>query len=181
VVEPSPLDTSIGYLCSLALHSAEAQEWLGEQLETIHELREHLRGTRILHAILAGRPDAASPAAINGFLSSLAEADRLALHADPNCFEALPEKPLAAAEEALAACSALALEKQDQAIKAALAEPDLPIARQIELLGRAKEIADLLSGMPGRALTTDRFAPNRRRQKSPGPWNKGDFRAERKP
>lgn len=161
--EAAALDPCLGYLSSLAMHSPEVQEWLAEQIESIHELGEQLSGSKILLAILASRPDPLVPAAINGFLSGLPEAERLALCSHPSYFEAIPEAPLPAAEEALAAASALVLEKQDQQIKAALGEPNLPIEKQIALLGRAKEIAELLSGLPSRALNNDRFLPNSRR------------------
>jgi len=170
--EPSPLDPTLGYLCCLALRSAEAQEWLAEQLETLHELGPHLDGCGIALRLLAERPDPERSAGVNAFLGGLDAGDRLALESHPAFAESLPAEPRQAAEEALAACSAIALERQDAAIKAALAEPGLAPERQLELLTRAKEIAELLAALPNRALTTDRFGPSRRRTRpEDGPRN----------
>ncbi|MGB6221956.1 DNA primase [Haloferula sp.] len=169
-VEPSALEPTIGYLCALALHSFEARQSLAEQFETLHEMAGHVDGIPLLRKILADRGDSDTPAAINTFMASLSESERLALHADPTFSEALPENPLEASHQALAEASALALEREDASIKAALAEPGIDIAEQIKLLQRAKEIADLLGSLPNRAITTDRYAPKRRRRKPDSPW-----------
>lgn len=181
VVQPTPLDRRIGTLCSLALGSAAVQEWLGEQFETIHELTAHLDGVAILQAVLTGRPDPESPASVNTFLADLPEEQQLALRAEPSFSDPLPEDPVVTAEQTLSDASALALEKQDAEIKARLGAPDLPMDEQLALLQRAKEIADLLSGLPGRAVRDDRFAPNSRRQPRRDPRDFNDFRRERKP
>ncbi|BCX48487.1 DNA primase [Haloferula helveola] len=181
VVEPVPLDRRIGTLCALALHSTEARDWLAEQFENIHEIEKQLEGVAILRAILSARPDPTSPASINSFLSGLPEGQRLALQQEPSFSENLPDDPVTSAEQTLADASALALEKEDAQIKAALNDPDLGIEEQIKLLQRAKEIAELIGGLQGRALTTDRFAPSARGKRSENPWKKGDFRDERKP
>jgi len=179
VVEPASLDRRIGTLCTLALHSIEAREWLSEQFESLHELSAHLDGLPILQAILAGRPDPGSPAAVNSFLAELPEPDRLALHQEPSFAEALPEDPRASAEATLADASALALEKRDAEIKAALNAPDLKIEEQLKLLQEAKEIASLLSGLSSRAIKTDRFGPSRRPKEQKKPWEKDGFRNKR--
>ncbi len=181
VVEPSPLDGRIGALCSLALHSAEARDWLGEQFETIHELQEQLDGVGILQAVLSHRPDPTSPASVNGFLSDLPESDRLALVSDPSFSDPPPDDPVAGATQTLADASALALEKEDARIKAALNDPKLGAEEVARLFERAKEIAELLAGLPARALTNDRFAPRSRRRETRKPWKKEGFRDERKP
>jgi DNA primase len=177
--EATPLDRRIGSLCSLALHSVEAREWLAEQFETLHELKRHLDGIGILGKILAERPDPSSPAAINLFRASLPEGDRLALLEEPSFAESLPGDPVASAAQILADASALALEKEDSRIKAALADPLLPADEAARLLLRMKEIGELQSSMPNRALTNDRFAP-RRRPEPRKPWKRGDFGDERK-
>lgn len=179
IVEPSAIDRRIGALCSLALHSAEAREWLSEQFESLHELSSHLDGLPILQAILAGRPDPGSPAAVNSFMAELPEPDRMALHQEPSFSEALPEDPRASAEATLADASALALEKRDAQIKAALNATDLKLEDQLELLHEAKQIAELLRGVRGRAINTDRFAPSSRPRKLGKTWNKGGFPEKR--
>ncbi|GAA5481572.1 DNA primase [Haloferula sargassicola] len=181
VVPPAPLDRRIGTLCSLALGSAAVRDWLGEQFETLHELADHLDGVPILQAILTGRPDPESPASVNTFLAGLPEEQQLALRAEPSFSDPLPEDPVAAAELTLADASALALEKEDAEIKAALGAPNLALAEQLALLKRAKEIEELMRGMSGRALTNDRFAPNARRPKRWDPRDSKDFRDKRKP
>lgn len=178
--EPAALEPTIGYLCSLALRSAAARQWLAEQLETLAEISPHIDGVPILHDLLAADPDPDSPAALNAWLAELAEPRRLALQQDASFNLDLPETPLTAAAEALAAVSALALEKQDAAIKAELAEPGIGIERQVELLGRAKEIADLLGSLTNRALTLDRFAPNPQRTRAPNRFDGRNFPKQRK-
>ena len=178
-VIPSALDRRIGTLCTLALHSTEAREWLSEQFETLHELANHLDGLPILQAILAGRPDPGSPAAVNSFMAELPEADRLALHQEPSFSENLPDDPRGSAETTLADASALALEKRDAEVKAALNAPNLSIEDQMKLLQEAKEIAQLLSGLNGRAINTDRFAPSRRPKPKKKPWDNDGFNGKR--
>lgn len=170
IVEPAQLDSRIGYLCSLALQSTEVQQALGEQFETLHEISPHLDGVAILQAIITARPDVSSHAAINNFLANLPEPQRLALHGDSTFFSTLPKSPLSAAEQTLADASALSLEKEDAAIKAALNEPQLSPERLNQLLCRTKEIAELLRPLPARAIKTDRFAPNSRKKESRKPW-----------
>jgi DNA primase len=179
--EPSPLDPRVGYLCSLALHSLEVRQWLGEQFETLHEMAGQLDGVPLLRTILADRSESDSPAAVNSFIAALPEPDRLALHADPTFSVALPEAPLDAVNQALAEASALALEREDASIKAALAEPDVAIENQIAMLQRAKEIAELLGSLNNRAITTDRFSPNSRRQPRKDTWKKDRPMPERNP
>lgn len=181
VADPTPLDRRIGALCSLALHSAEARDWLGEQFETLHELKDQLDGVGILQAILSSRPDPASPASVNTFLAELPEPDRLALLSEPSFNEPLADDPVGGATQTLADASALALEKEDAHIKAALNDPTLGVEEAAKLFQRAKEIAELLAGLPARALTNDRFTPRSRRREARKPWKKEGFRDERKP
>ena len=165
--EPTPLEPVVGYLCSLALHSPAAQERIGEQYETIHEAAEYIEGIPLLEAILSQRPDATSHVAVNSFVSSLPEPQRLALHADPTFHHDPPEDPLGAADEALAHLSAKALYRRDLAIKAQLGRPDLATDEMIRLLHEAKEVAELLKGLDQRYIYNDRFAPSKKVQKPP--------------
>jgi len=179
--EPMPLDPAIGYLCSLALRSVAAREWLGEQFETLHEIGPHLEGTELLRRILAGAPESTEPAAVNRFLGELEEPQRLALHADPTFLDAPPADPLAAAEEALASASAIALQREDDAIKAQLNQPELPFERQVALMQRAKEIAELIAPLRNKAYNTDRHISQRRRKAANARDEKGYSKQERKP
>jgi len=170
--EPAALDPTVGYLCSLALHSFEARQWLGEQYENLHELTNQLDGIPLLRKIITGCGESDSPATVNSFIASLPEPERLALHTDATFSIALPENPLEASHQALAEASALALEREDASIKATLAEPGIAFEKQLGLLQRAKEIADLLGSLTNRAITTDRFAPNSKRRRPDRPWEK---------
>lgn len=164
-VEALAIDPIVGYLCGLALHSGAAQEWLGEQYETLHEAADHLEGISLLEAILSARPDAASHAAVNAFVAGLSEAQRLALLSDPTFHDDPPENPVAAAEIALGELSAKVLHRRDQEIKEQMARPGLAPEEMIRLLQETKRIAELLKGIDQRFVFSDRFAPSRK----PGP------------
>jgi len=161
------IDPLVAYLCSIALHSPPAQEFLGEHFETVHEASEHLEGVPLLESILSARPDASSHAAVNSFMAALPEAQRLALHADPTFHADPPEDAVGAAEIAMAELSAKALHRRDQSIKAQMGRPDLPKEEMLRLLHEAKEVAELLKGLGQRFIFSERFAPVRKAQKPP--------------
>jgi DNA primase len=165
--EPITLEPVVGYLCSLALHSSAAQERIGEQFEAIHEAADFIEGISLLETILSSRPDASSHVAVNGFIASLPEEQRLALHADSTFYHDPPGDPLAAADDALAHLSANALYRRDLAIKAQLGRPDLAPDQMIRLLHETKEVAELLKGLDHRYIYNDRFAPVKKAQKPP--------------
>ena len=144
---PTAVDHQIAVLCHLALRSAAAQHSLAEQFETLHEARRWLTGVPLLEAILDASPDPASPAAINAFISTLPEADQLALAFDPFASAAPPSDGRAAAEHALAMVSSTVLQRRDSAIKAELKQPGITAERLLELLQQAKEISTLLRGI----------------------------------
>ena len=166
-LEPAALDPGIGYLCALALRSGAAQDWLGEQYETLHEAAEDLEGVPILESILSARPDPALPAAVNAFMAGMPEAHRLALHSDPTFHSDPPENAVAAAEEALARVSAKSLLRRDARIKAELARPDLAPEDWTRLLQEAKQIHMLISGLDQRFIFSERYAPVRKAEKKP--------------
>ncbi len=165
-VQPAPLDPIVGYLCSLALHSGAAQDWLGDQYETLHEAADYLEGIPLLEAILAARPDSSSHAAVNTFVAGLPESQRLALYTDDTFHREPPAEPVQAAETALAQLSAKALQRRDDRIKARMNEPGLPPDEMIRLLQEAKEVAELLKGVGQRSIYNDRLAPPTRRPKA---------------
>ena len=160
--EPARIDPVVAYLCSLALRSQAAQDWLGEQYETLHEAAEHLEGIPLLEAILSARPDATSHAAVNSFVASQPEDQRLALLSDPTFHSDPADEPVAAAEIALAELSAKVLHRRDESVKAQMARPDLAPAEMIRLLQETKQIAELLKGIGQRFVFNDRFAPSRK-------------------
>ncbi len=146
-VAPTEIDHQIAVLCQLALRSSAAQHALGEQFETIHEARKWLAGVPLLECILDAAPDPASHAAVNAFISTLPEADRLALSTDPVVMDAPPVDGRNSAEQALALLSSTVLQRRDAAIKAELKQPGLEPQRMLELLEDAKEIRNLLRGI----------------------------------
>ena len=160
--EPTTLDNTVAYLCHLALESALVQNWLGEQLESLHEAAQFLPGIPLLETILREHPDPDSPASINAFLSTLPEPDRLALTSDSTFSQAPSDDPRRDAEECLARLAAKSLLRRDQRVKAELATQGLASDRLLELLEESKEIATLLKGIDQRFLFNDRLTPSSR-------------------
>jgi DNA primase len=181
-VEAAPLDPLVGYLCSLALYSEPCQVWLGEQFETIHEPAEFLEGVSLLEKILSARPDANSHAAVNAFISSLPENQRMALHTDATFLGDLPGDPMSAVENAMAELSAKTLHRRDEKIKAELARPGLDPQEMVRLLHETKEIAELLKGVDQRFIFNERLAPSAKpRQTDSKRWPRRNFGGERNP
>ncbi|MFT4177485.1 MAG: DNA primase [Luteolibacter sp.] len=166
--EPTPLHRISSFLCHLALTSAPAQHFLGEQFETIHEAAPWLDGINLLETILGAAPDPTNPAAVNAFLSGLKEADRLALMAEATTLAGSPEDGVQAAEHALSLLSGTVLQRRDAAVKAALKQPGLSHERMIELLQEAKEIRALLQGT--RRSEFDDELPASTFKPKPPPW-----------
>jgi len=169
VVEGMPIDSTVSYLCGLALHSATAQEWLAEQFETLHEAAEFLEGVPLLEEILSARPDPASHVAVNAFIATLTEPQRLALTSDPTFHDDPPENVIGATEEALAKICAKALHRRDASIKARMSQPNIELGEMNRLLNEAKLVAELLKGVGQRFVFSDRFAPNRKPPFKPFP------------
>lgn len=165
--EPVALDTGVGYLCALALHSAAAQEWLGEQYEVLHEAAEYIEGMPLLELIISARPNPELPAAVNAFMSTLSEGQQLALYADPTFHHDPPENWMAAAEEAVAGITGKALLRKDAHLRAQLERPDLDFAQKLPLLAEVKKVGELLSGLKERFMFNDRFAPVKKIEKKP--------------
>jgi DNA primase len=161
-VEGMPIDSTVSYLCGLALHSGVAQEWLAEQYETMHEAAEFLEGVPLLEEILSARPDPASHVSVNAFMASLSEPKRLALTIDPTFHDDPPENAIQAAEDALAEICAKALHRRDAAIRARLSQQGLEFGEMNRLLNETKLVAELLKGVRQRFVFSDRFAPNRK-------------------
>jgi DNA primase len=168
--EPTPMHRIVAFLCHLALTSAPAQHLLGEQFETLHEASRWLEGIPLLESILAAAPDPASNAAVNAFLGSIPENDRLALLHE-TVLEGAPLDGMQAAEHALALLSGIVLQRRDAALKAALKEPGLAPERMFELLEEAKEIKSLLAGIDQRCEFDDELPPSTWKPKVPE-WKK---------
>lgn len=170
VVEPIPLDRTVGYLCHLALTSAPAQHFLNEQFETLHEAKQWVEGIALLEKILAASPDPTSNAAVNAFVAGLRKSEQLALHKEMGATPAATEDGLQAAEQTLGMLSSIVLQKRDTAVKASLQEPGLSPERMRELLEEAKEIAGLLR-WTGRSSFNDELPPETKKAEKK-PWEK---------
>jgi len=168
---PTPMHRVVAYLCHLALSSAPAQHLLSEQFETLHEASPWVEGIPLLEAILIASPDPRSTAAVNVFLGTLPESDRMALATRDETLEGAPDDGMPAADHALALLSGTVLQRRDAAVKAALREPGIPAARLLELLEEAKEISALLRGIGQRSEFDDELPASTWKEKVPE-WKK---------
>lgn len=154
--EISNVDSLIAYLCNLALHSAEARQYMGEQYESLHEAARYLEGVPLLEAVLSAEMPTTSPAAVNAYLSALPQADQLALQADPTFHQDISAHPLQDAEDALAKLSEKILNKRYAINQTALNQPGLSAAAMMPLLQEAGEINQLLAAHGKRTVADDR-------------------------
>lgn len=169
-IEAIPLDRTVGYLCNLAITSANAQHYLNEQFENLHMAKPWVEGINLLEKILAAAPDPESNAAVNAFVSSLRKSEQLALHQVMGGVELKSEEGLQAAENAVGMLSSIVIQKRDAAVKAALKEPGISTERMISLLEEAKVIAKALENSP-RSLYDDEL-PQETKKPEKKPWEK---------
>ena len=149
-VQATPMNGSIAYLCHLALTSQDAQDWLGEQLETIVDPLSSLSGGSILRDILAKLPNPNSAAAIQTYLTSLKPDDQQALR---NTLTGdTPKSPVRAAEETTAMLVSTHFQNKEAAVRARLRQPDLEPEQMITLMNEAKELQDILKNLQQRFI-----------------------------
>ena len=146
-VEGMPIDPTVSRLCGLALHSPAAQEWLAAQLESLHEAAEFLEGMPLLEEILSARPDPTSHVAVNAFIATLAEPQKLALTSDPTFHDDLPEDVIHATQEAFAKLRVKTLQRRDAALKEHLSQEGLKPGETNRLLNEIKLVAELLKSL----------------------------------
>jgi len=149
-VAPTPIDNSVAYLCHLSLVSKEAGDYLCEQLEALHDTLDDTPGGQILRAILARRPDPGRPAARQAFISTLSKPDQLALL--QTFSEEPPGNPLLAAEETVTLLLSSYFQKKESALRAQLADPNLPVDQMIPLMEEVKELQTFLSNLDSRFI-----------------------------
>jgi DNA primase len=150
MVQATPMNGSIAYLCHLALTSQDAQDWLGEQLETIVDPLSSLSGGSILRDILAKLPNPNSAAAIQTYLTSLKPDDQQALR---NTLTGdTPESPVRAAEETTAMLVSTHFQNKEAAVRARLRQPDLGPEQMVSLMNEAKELQDILKNLQQRFI-----------------------------
>jgi DNA primase len=150
VIEPTPMDGTIAYLCFLALSSLEAQDWLCEQIESLHEPLAATSGGHILSHILSRKPNPAHASSIQSFLITLTPSDQMALQR--NLAEALPENPIRAAEETSSMLISKQLQQRESAIRTALKQPNLSSEQLTEMLAEVQEINRLLKNLRERFI-----------------------------
>jgi hypothetical protein len=122
-------------------------------------------------------PDPASHAAVNAFLASLPDADRLALARETSGLDGVTTDGIQAAEQALSLLSATVLQRRDAAVKAELKQAGLSSERMIELLHEAKEISRLLRGIGQRSEFADELPASTWKPKVPE-WKKKSDRGK---
>lgn len=147
---PTEINSSVAYLCHLALTSQEAQDWLGEQLEALIEPLGSLPGGSILRKILSKCPDASKPSSIQAFITSINKEDQLALR----CIleHDTPQDTLRAAEETTAMLVSTHFQNKEAVIRAKLRQPDLASEHMIALLNEIKELQDILKNLQQRFI-----------------------------
>lgn len=148
VVEPTPLDHMVAYLCHLALHSEQAAEFLREQLESLEECLQDTLGSRILIDILSKRPNPESNASRQTYLMTIPEGDRLALEAGFS--DAVPEDPVAAAGDTIAMLSARYYQMQEKALRSRLNDPALGTKETLEAIEEIKRLQIILKNLANR-------------------------------
>lgn len=155
-MEATNVDSTVAYLCNLALYAAPSRRYLSEQFETLHEASRYIEGIPLLESILAAESDLSNAAAVNAFLSTLSVADQMALQADATFHEDVPVDSLRSAEEALAKLSEKVLNKRYAVNQSALTQPGLTAEAMMPLLREAQEIKNLLASLGRRTVADDR-------------------------
>ncbi len=146
----TPVNGSVAYLCHLALTSQEAQEWLGEQLESLTDPLESLPGGSILRNILRKLPDPTNTAAIQTYITSLEADDQLALRSA--LVGETADNPVRAAEETTAMLVSTHFQNKEASIRSRLREPNLGPEEMVALMNQAKELQNILKNLQQRFI-----------------------------
>jgi len=149
-VEATSINGSVAHLCHFAMISQEAQDWLGEQLESLIDPLASLPGGSILRNILSKRPDPTKPAAIQTYITSLGTEDQMALR--KVLTHSPPDYPVRAAEETTAMLVSTHFQNKEAAIRAQLRQPNLTAESMIHLMNEAKELQTILKNLQQRFI-----------------------------
>ncbi|MBK1791643.1 DNA primase [Persicirhabdus sediminis] len=151
-VQATQLDRSVATLCQLALCHSEAQEWMCEQVESLYEALQQSYGGAILLKILSQRPNCDNPAAVQTFISKLAEGDQMAVR--PMLSDPPAENPVLAAEQASSMLISSHLQKKEAALRARMADPAVQADPQLllSMMQEAKDLKEMLGNMTNRAI-----------------------------
>lgn len=149
-VLPTPLEGTVAYLCHLAMQSDLALELLTEMLEDLDEPLSETSGGNLLRLVLAKRPAATTSAALQAFLQSLPESDRLALHQSE--LSELPTDVKRAVEENITLLLATHHQRQETALRQRLSDPELSSVQLLEVMAAIKAQQEILSSLEGRHI-----------------------------
>lgn len=144
------LDRHVGYLCFLSLHSPEAQSYLVAELESLFEPLQSTAGGYILQRILAKQPNADSSAAVQTYLLSHSEPEKLALQA--RFTESLPEAPEQAAQDTVSMLLSSHLQKRETSLRAQMRTPSISSEKLMEMMREVQEIQTLLKNVEQRYI-----------------------------
>ncbi|MDB4554578.1 DNA primase [Akkermansiaceae bacterium] len=150
VVQASPMDPTIAYLCHLALASRAVADDLSEQLESLHEALEATSGGLLLKTILGRRPAADTSSARQAFLTTLPESDRLAL--EKGFSQDLPGDLKKASSETTSLLLSSYFQKKEAALRAQIGDPSLPPEQIMSLLQEIKDMQEFLSNLNSRFI-----------------------------
>ncbi len=152
------VDSNLAYLAHLGLYHMNVRYYLGEQLETLHEIAQHIEGVSLVEAVIncAAAPD--QPAAINAFCSTLPAELREALMEDTTFHDSVASEALSHAEAVLSKLSARALLMRQSQLTHALEDPQLSHERMIELLSEIEQLKPMLANLDSRIIADDRVS-----------------------
>jgi len=148
--EPTPIDSTVAHLCHFALTSQDAQDWLGEQLESLIDPLAALSGGTILRNILSKRPDPSKTSAVQTYITSLETDDQLALN--KVLYYESPKDPVRAAEETTAMLVSTHFQKKEASIRARLRQSDLAPDEMVRLMNEAKDLQAILKNLQQRFI-----------------------------
>ena len=149
-VEPTSLDSSVAMLCSLCLHSNEAQLTVGEQLESLHLPLQNTTGGHLLTTILARKPDASANSAVMAYLTTLPDGDKLALQ--QTLSYRIPDDIQKATMESINMSINSHYQREEAAVRASLAQPGLSSEQVTLLMQRTKELQEILKNLTNRYI-----------------------------
>ncbi|WP_018971182.1 DNA primase [Rubritalea marina] len=149
-LEPLEMDSTVSYLCFLALSSEKAQSWLCEQIESLHTALQGFSGGALFNTILSQKPSPSQPSAVQSFLQSLPDDERSALQRTLS--ETTPSDPIKAAEETTNMLLSKHFQQREAVIRTAMKQSNLPPEELMALLQEAQEIQELLKNLSQRFI-----------------------------
>ena len=149
-LEPIVMDSTVSYLCFLALSSAEAQSWICEQIESLHLALQSFSGGILLNKILKEKPTPEQNSAVHSFLQSLPANEQAALQRTFS--ENTPKDPIKAAEETTNMLLSKHFQQRESIVRTAMKQPNLPAEELMALLKEAQELQELFKNLSQRFI-----------------------------